>query len=90
MFFIGCTSEPINGYCVGKKKTEGHMSDKTANSVKYSIVIVPHVPARRASPRWIKTEYEIAVANYDEFKHIRVDSVTFFRTQVGKKYTFKY
>ena len=65
------------------------MSDKQCKQIKYGIVIVPHVTSRPPKPHWIKTSYQIAIANFERHKIVTVDSTLFFRTKVGYRYTFK-
>ena len=87
---FSCQDNHITGYCVGKLKTEGHMSDKSGREIKYATVIVPHpVIVHRSKPTWVKTTYNVAIANYDERRIIEVDSALFFKMKVGVKYNMK-
>ena len=89
ILLISCNEQPFTGYCVGKKKLKGHLSDQEGRIIKYA-VIVPHVPMiRKSKPTWVKTSYQVAIANYDTHKIKNVDSITFFRMKLGEKYTFK-
>lgn len=89
ILFISCTdNKGFTGYCVGKELTKSHWSDKSGDVVRYAGVYVPvHVP-RKSTPTWVKTSYVVCVANYDNQHWITVDSVTFYRTTLGKKYHF--
>lgn len=89
ILLVSCENKPFTGYVVGKEYIEGHMChDEGYNHVVQAAVIVPpHVHTHHH--RWEDSQFILHVANYQELRHIKVDSSTYVNSKMLELKTFK-
>jgi hypothetical protein len=93
LVFASCDSTPFTGYIVHKTWIKAHMDNEypvEINKGGYVPVFHPVPVQHRHTPIKINSEFIIYVANKDEVRAINVDSITWFKTEICQKITFKY
>ena len=80
--------EPFTGYVVAKEYTPRHMCHTEVTTVVEAGYTPVHIPVHTHTHHMQEPEFILHVANKDELKHIPVDSITYFRTELLEKYTY--
>ena len=90
LFLCSCKHEIKSYYVVGKQKIDcGMCCDVTRkNVVTMSVVIVPHTTINSHHHKFEPSEFYLAIARPYECFKIKVDSITFIKTNI--KDPFRY
>lgn len=90
--FISCTREPFTGYIIYKECVEVHWSNEEpkkiceSNVFDFTLVAIPDI----FGASWEKTNFKVWIANRENIRVFKIDSLSWYSVKCGDKVTYDY